>query len=597
MCALRRKSELREKPDCSDSMTEGHEIPYLREVLVFLLASVTLVPLFQRLGTSPILVYLAIGAMVGPFGLGFVEDAEGVRRLAELGVVFLLFTIGLELSVERLWSLRRYVFGFGALQVLVSAAAIALVAWAWGNQPAAAILVGAALALSSTAIVTQLLIERGELASLTGRPTFAVLLFQDLAVVPILFMVTIFGQSQAQSGADSLALDLLIALGRAALALLVIALLGRLLLRPLFHLVAGRHSPELFMATTLLVIIGTAWATDQAGLSMASGAFLAGLLLAETEFRHQIESDIQPFKGLLLGLFFISVGMAIDFATVADRAVWVVASVLGLMLLKAAIAGGLALAFRLPPAIALRCGLLLSQGGEFAFVIVGAAMLAGLIPPAVAQFMVIVAGLTMVATPPAAALARRLSEALAARASTRPSDPLVAGTEDLEGHVIIAGYGRVGQTVARFLDAQKVSYVALDLDPARVRVSREKGRPVHFGNACRHEVLKRVGAARAASIVITLDDFHAAGKVLEITRNAWPALRTFVRARDRAHAADLLVQGATLVVPETVESSLQLAGQVLQSVGTPRDAVNQLIDQTREAELPPAVRTASDSRA
>ena len=566
-------------------MAEAHEIPYLREVLVFLLASVFLVPVFQRIGTSPILVYQAIGAIVGPFGLAFVEDAEGVRRLAELGVVFLLFTIGLELSIERLWSLRRYVFGFGALQVLVTAVAIALVAWAWGNPPPAAILVGAALALSSTAFVTQLLIERGELASPVGRPTFAVLLFQDLAVVPILFMVTVFGQSQGQGGGESLALGLLSALGRAALALVVIVFLGRLLLRPLFHLVAGQRSPELFMAMTLLVIIGTAWATERAGLSMASGAFLAGLLLAETEFRHQIESDIQPFKGLLLGLFFISVGMAIDFAAVADRAVWVVASVLGLMLLKASIAGGLALAFRLPRSVALRCGLLLAQGGEFAFVIVGAAMLTGLIPPAVAQFMVIVAGLTMVATPPVAGLARHLSEALAARESARSSDHLAAATEGLEGHVIIAGYGRVGQTVARFLDAQKVPYVALDLDPARVLASREEGRPVHYGNACRRDVLARVGADRAASVVITLDDFRAAGQLLAIVRHAWPELETFVRARDRAHAADLLDRGATLVVPETVESSLQLAGQVLQAVGTPRDAVNQLIDQTREAEL------------
>ncbi len=580
-------------------MTEGHEIPYLREVLVFLLASVFLVPVFQRLGTSPILVYLAIGAVVGPFGLAVVEDAEGVRRLAELGVVFLLFTIGLELSVERLWSLRRYVFGLGVLQVLITAVVIALAAWAWGNPPVAAILVGAALALSSTAFVTQLLIERGELGSPVGRPTFAVLLFQDLAVVPILFMVTIFGQSQGQDGAEPLVMGLLAALGRAGLALLVILLLGRLLLRPLFRLVAGRNSPELFMAMTLLVIIGTAWATDQAGLSMASGAFLAGLLLAETEFRHQIESDIQPFKGLLLGLFFISVGMAIDFAAVADRAFWVVASVLGLILLKAVIAGGLALAFRLPPSVALRSGLLLAQGGEFAFVIVGAAMISGLILPEVAQFMVIVAGLTMVATPLVAELARRLAETLAARESARASDHLATATEDLNGHVIIAGYGRVGQTVARLLDAQKVAYVALDLDPARVLASRERGRPVHYGNACRRDVLARVGADRAASVVITLDDSRAAGQVLAIVRNVWPEVQTFVRARDRAHAADLLDRGATLVVPETVESSLQLAGQVLQAIGTPRDAVNQLIDQTRETELLPqeaaAPRAAADS--
>lgn len=572
-------------------MNGGHEIPYLREVLVFLLASVVIVPLFRQLRASPILGYLAIGVLLGPFGLAVIEDVEGVQRLAELGVVFLLFTIGLELSFERLWALRRYVFGLGALQVVVTGGAIALVAWLWGNPPPAAILIGAALALSSTAIVTQLLVERGEFASQSGRTTFAVLLFQDLAVVPILFLVTVFGQSGGEAGAPGgdgqVGLALLLALGRALLAVLIIVLLGRLFLRPVFRLVAGRHSPELFMAMTLLAIIGTAWVTEKAGLSMASGAFLAGLLLAETEFRHQIESDIQPFKGLLLGLFFISVGMVIDFATVADRIYWIAASVLGLIALKAVIAGGLVLAFRLPPAVALQSGLQLAQGGEFAFVIIGAATLLGLIPLPVAQFMVIVAGLTMLATPLLAALARRLAAWLTAREPELMAEDPMAEAADLEGHVIIAGFGRVGQTVARFLEAQKVPYIALDLDPARIKVDRQKGLPVHYGNAGRRDVLERVGAARAAAVVVTLDDVRSAGQVLALVRGAWPEVPTFVRSRDSLHAAELTEMGATLVLPETVESSLQLAGHVLHALGTPRDAVNQLIDRIRENEAPP----------
>ena len=576
-------------------MNGSEGIPYLREVLVFLLASVVIVPLFQRLRASPILGYLAIGVLIGPFGLALVEDVEGVRRLAELGVVILLFTIGLGLSFERLWALRRFVFGLGLLQVVVTGAAISLIAFLWGNSLQAAILVGASLALSSTAIVSQLLVERGELASPAGRATFAVLLFQDLAVVPILFIVTVFGQ-----GAEGpVGLALLFALGRALLALLVILLLGRLALRPLFRLVAGRHSPELFMAMTLLAVIGTAWATGEAGLSMASGAFLAGLLLAETEFRHQIESDIQPFKGLMLGLFFISVGMAIDLGAVADLSLWVGLSVLGLMALKAAIASGLALGFGLPRSVALHSGILLAQGGEFAFVVIGAAMLVNLIPPPVAQFMVIVAGLTMLVTPLLAVLGRLLANRLAASDKALGQDPLAAEMGDLEDHVIIAGYGRVGRTVARFLDAQKIPHLALDLDAERVKGCREQGQPVHYGDARRRDVLAKMGADAALSLVVTLDDSRAAGRVLAIVRNAWPNLQTFVRARDEAHAAELAQMGASLVVPETVESSLQLAGHVLRAAGTPREAVNQLIEQLRDSEflpVPSPVQESADAR-
>ena len=562
------------------SVGHGPEIPYIKEIVVFLVSAVLVVPLFQRLRVSPILGYLAIGALIGPHGLGVIDDVEGVQRLAELGVVFLLFTVGLELSVERLWAMRRSVFGLGMAQVVVTGIIIGLVAWGWGNSTEAAIVLGACLALSSTAVVMQLLIERGELGSRAGRTCFSILLFQDLAVVPILFAVTVFGQSSEGSVLTDLGVVALKALG--AVAAIMIA--GRLLLRPLFKLVSGTRSPELFTGMILLAILGTAFGTGVAGLSMALGAFLAGLLLAETEFRHQVETDIAPFKGLLLGLFFISVGMAIDFGQVADKAFWLALSVVGLIVLKAVIAIGLCLLFGVPRGAAVEAGLLLGQAGEFAFVVVGAAVAVGLMPDPVGQFMLIVASLSLVVTPFLAILARRAGAMIT---SSEASGTLSPGPEDdeaLEGHVLIAGYGRVGRTVARLLEVQTVQYVALDINAARVTEARKRGVPAFYGNASRREVLERLGARRAAAIVITLDDPTASAQAVASIRQAWPELKIYVRSRDVQHTTELIAAGATEAVPEAIESSLQLAGQVLQALGTPLDAVNLLLAQVREQE-------------
>jgi CPA2 family monovalent cation:H+ antiporter-2 len=541
-----------------------------------LVATVIVVPLLQRLRASPVLGYLAVGVVIGPFGLGLVEDLEGVRTLAQLGVVFLLFTIGLDLSLERLWTMRHYVFGLGAAQVLVTGTVISAIAWAWGNTAQASLVLGACLALSSTAIVAQLLIERGEIGSRFGRATFGILLFQDLAIVPILFMVNVFGL--AGDGPILVALGLAVAWALAAVA--IVYVLGRLLLRPMFRTAAGTRSPEVLMAMTLLTILATASGTHLAGLSMALGAFLAGVLLAETEFRHQVEIDIQPFKGLLLGLFFMSVGMGIDLAAVADRAFWIGASVAGLIAIKAVIAAGLCVAFGLRRSEAARAGLLLGQGGEFAFIIVGAAMILGLMPEPVGQFMLVVAGLSMVATPFIAVLGRHVATFLAAREAAVP----LGAAEDagLEGHLLIAGFGRVGQTVAKLMESEKMPFAALDLDAERVAQCRKLGIPVYYGDARRKEALERLGVDRAAAVVITLDDPDAAGRVVSNIRKAWPELRIFVRARDTTHAAELVALGADHVVPETVESSLQLAGRVLHAMGTPMDAVNRLIELIRK---------------
>jgi CPA2 family monovalent cation:H+ antiporter-2 len=560
----------------------GHEVelPFLREALAFLIATVVLVPLFHRLKTSPVFGYLVAGTLIGPHGLGLVEHVDAVTALAQLGIVFLMFTIGLEVSPDRLRAMRRYVFGFGAAQVALSAMIIGVIAWAWGNSADVSLLLGGCLALSSTAIVLQLLVERGELASRFGRATFSVLLFQDLAVVPILFMINVFGNPDGHG----LLIGFGLALGRAAIAIVGVVVVGRLVLRPLFRVAARTAGSEVFIATALLVIIGIAVLTEVSGLSMAMGAFLAGLLIAETEFRHQIEIDILPFKGLLLGLFFMSVGMGIDFAAVADVALWVAASVVGLIAIKAVLAGGLARVFGLGIGESLRAGLLLGPSGEFAFIVIGAALTLELMPAAIGQFMLIVAGLSMLCVPLLDVVGNRAVETLRVRGIAAASPDVGAETGDLSGHVIIAGFGRVGRVVARFLDAQHVSYVAFDVNTDLVANRRNRGHPVFFGDASRADILDRAGLDRAAAVVVALKGPAQSIRVVEQIRARHGEIPIFVRTHDAAPADELLARGANHVIPETMESSLQLGGLVLQTLGTPREAVDELIDHIRAAE-------------
>lgn len=562
-----------------DDHAAGHgTVPYIREIIVFLVASVLVVPLFKWFRASPVLGYLFIGAIIGPFGFAVIDDVEGVAAMAELGVVFLLFMIGLELSVERLKAMRTLVFGLGFAQVVVSGAVIGAAALWWGNTVQASIIIGLCLALSSTAVIMQLLMERGEFSSRMGRASFAVLLAQDLAVVPLLMLVTIFAAGENGHVAELVGMALL----RAVVAVLLIIFVGRWLVRHLYRMVTWTQSPELFMALTLLAVLGTAWFTGVAGLSMALGAFLAGLLLSETEFRHQVETDIEPFKGLLLGLFFISIGMSIDFGVLAVEWFNVIIGVTGLIILKAIILIGLARAFRLPWTTSLRTGLLLSAGGEFAFVGVTAAMGSDIISDPIGQYMLIVAAVSMATTPFLADLGAFLKKRIDDRIGADPIQAPEDEARGLEGHVIIAGYGRVGQTVARMLGDLKHPYMALDLNVPRTRECRAKGEPVYYGDASKPDVLERIGADHAGAVVVTLDNFAAASRAVEAIRNRWPGIPIFVRAWDMTHSDELFKLGATGVVPETLESSLQLAGQVLQSLGTPREAVGDIITRIRE---------------
>lgn len=575
-----------------DPFVDEHSIPYLRQIVLFLVASGILVPMLHRLRVSPVLGYLLVGGVVGPYGLGlFVAelgwlshvvftDIHAVQRLAELGVIFLMFMIGLDLSLHRLWAMRKWVFGLGSLQVVVTATVIGSIAWGFGNTPAASIILGACLALSSTAIVMQLLIERRQLGTPLGRSSFSILLMQDLAVVPILFLVGVLGaQMEGSVGAA-----LLLALGKAMLVIVAIYVVGRLLLRPLLLMVAHARNSEMFMAATLLTVLGASAITGATGLSMALGAFLAGLLLSETEFRHEIEVDIEPFKGLLLGLFFMSVGMGIDYRVVGEQLPWIAASVAGLFVVKSLITAALCLAFGLPRHTSLETGLLLGQGGEFAFVVVGLAMTLKLISPEIGQFMLIVTGLTMVVTPMVAYFASRLTLHLApARSVEEEGDLATLGQR--EGHVVISGFGRVGRILGRTLDADAIPYVALDTHAEGVSAARQEGMPVYYGDASRLEMLRRAHAETAAALVVTMDNPGAAEHVVRVVHAEWPHLPIVARARDAAHASRLLKLGAHEVILETVEASLQLTGRILQLAGSSEEAARRRIDTQRELEL------------
>lgn len=562
---------------------------YLEQVLVFLVAAILVVPLFRRLKASPILGYLLIGMVLGPYALRVVDDPDGVRRLGELGVVFFLFTIGLELSLSRLIALRRYVFGLGAGQVLVTGAALALAAGALGLDAIAAVTVGASLALSSTAVVIQLLVERRAIASRAGRVSVAVLLFQDLAVVPMLMLVSLSREGTAESLGVALGLVVLKALA----AVLAIFVIGQVVLRPLYRLVAATRGPELFTGMTILVILATAWATAYAGLSMALGAFLAGVLLSESEFRHQIESDIEPFKGLLLGLFFISVGMGLDFAAAADWALWLGPALVVLLVAKAAILFGLARLFGLTKAQAAETAILLAQAGEFGFVLLAAAAAAGLVPLPLAQFFIILTAISLIFTPVLDGIARRVARRLeVAAAMTGESEDLTS----LEGHVVILGYGRVGETVARILKVRRVPFVAIDIDPGRARACRARGDYVFYGDATRDELLRHFNVERAAAAVITLDSALASFRALEAVKRLAPSLPVVVRARDATHADTLMASGATAIAPETFESSLQLSGQVLRALGEPADAINATIERIRSESYAPIAGAGEDAR-
>jgi CPA2 family monovalent cation:H+ antiporter-2 len=569
-------------------MEDAFNIGVYSDALVLLATAGLVVPVLRRLGVSPILSYLGAGAVLGPLGLGsFMEaipalywftivDAESVSRIAELGVVFLLFLIGLELSLQRLITMRRLVFGLGSLQVLSGTAAIALVLWLAGQETAAAIILGASLSLSSTAIVLELLSHQERLTSTVGRAGFSVLLAQDLAVVPLLIFISIMGGDTHGSLLESIGRALL----QAGLTLGAIAVLGRLLLRPVFRFAAATRSNDLFIATTLFVIVAAGVAAHQAGLSMALGAFVAGLLLADTEYGKAVEATIEPFKSLLLGVFFFSVGMTIDFRELVHYPGWLALCVFGIVAVKALLTAGLARAFKLGWPTAAELGLLLGPGGEFAFVTIGAASAAKLVDAPTARFTLVATSLTMVLLPFLSLAARRLTPLLARQDTPEPE--LAAMPEALHGHAIVVGFGRVGKVTASLLDEHGVPYLAIDYDSASVTRDRRAGRRVYFGDAADPMFLRACGLDAARAVVITIQSKKAIDRVVEQVRAMRPDVKIISRARDAEHARHLYAVGATDAVPETVEASLQLSEAALVALGVAMGPVIASIHQKRD---------------
>lgn len=560
------------------------------DALVLLGTAGVVVPLVRRFKVSPVLAYLGAGAVLGPLGLGqfkddvpllkwlTVTDAENVAGISDLGVVFLLFLIGLELSYKRLMTMRRLVFGLGLSQVAICAAAITAIAALLVPSAAAAIIIGCCLSLSSTAIVIELLSEQHRLSTNFGRAAFSVLLAQDLAVIPILLFISIAG---AKTGSTVL-LAGIIAVLQAAVAMAVIAGLGRLLLRPLFRLVALTNSSDLFVAAILFVIVGTGVAAAVAGMSMALGAFIAGLLLAETEFRKAIETTVEPFKGLLLGFFFFTVGMSIDVRVLAQAPLAILAGVIGLIALKGLLTAALARLFKLSVTGAIELGMLIGPAGEFAFVGLSLAASLGLIAGEVKTFTVTLTATTMALIPLLAIGAQRLTTWL--REHQPPPPELLAQPPPTGAgpRAIVVGHGRVGQIVCDMLQHHDHAFVATDRDPGAVTEARKHGGEVYYGDATKPAYLKACGIMEAPALIVTIHDQAAIDEIVRVARELRPDLLIISRARDATHARHLYKIGVSDAVPETIEASLQLSEAALVGLGIPVGPVIASIHEKRD---------------
>ncbi len=556
----------------------------VKDAIVILATAGIIVPLVSRLKISPVLGYLAAGVLFGPDALGAlaakwhvlqpfaVTDRVRIAGVAEFGIVVLMFMIGLELSFERITTMRRLVFGLGGAQVVAGIIALALAASALGLPASGAAIIGAALALSSTAIVLEVLAEAKRLRTTAGRASFAVLLFQDISVVPILFVIGVLQGDEAGFAGG------LIAVAKVLIAVIVIIGVGRLALRPLFRLVVEQKSTDLFMAACLLVIAVTAEISALAGLSMALGAFIAGLLLAETEYRREVEVTIEPFRGLLLGVFFFFVGMSVDVAAVLREPHIVLGLMVALIAIKAAVLYVLARLFGLADRAAIETSLLLAAGGEFAFVVLGAASQSGAIPAQTASMGLAVASLSMAMTPLLARLGARLNP----RATTPAAAPMEAPAADGEARVLLLGYGRAGQLIGAMLDEFKIVYNAVDGDVARVAAMRAAGKRIYYGDATRPEFLRHCGIASADAVVISLNPQQPIERIVSAVRAERPDILIVARARDLPHARALHALGVNEAVPETFEASLQLSEGLLVGLGAPMGLVLAHVHEMRD---------------
>jgi monovalent cation:proton antiporter-2 (CPA2) family protein len=548
----------------------------LAQTAILLAAAVVAVSLFRLLRLSSILGYVAAGLVIGPWGLNLIGEVSRILQVSQFGVVLLLFIIGLELQPTRLWVMRRLVFGWGAAQVLVCAALLGAAAWALGEPPTAAAIIGFGLSLSSTPLVLQMLAERGQLKTQHGRAAFGILLFQDLSVLPVLAVLPLLsplGQAHAGTGAWWVPLLKLLAVA------VVIIGGGRLLLRPALRVVARARVVEVFTAAALLTVILTALLANLVGLSMALGAFLAGVLLADSEFRHELEADLEPFKGLLLGLFFIAVGMSANLGLLKSEPLTLLALTAGFLVIKVLAVTALGRLARLRPEAAWRLGFALPAGGEFAFVLFTLAASQQILDPRVADLLVLAVTLSMMLGPVLqlaheALLKRRLA------GSARPFDAI----EEHDIPVIIAGFGRFGQIVARILRVKGLSFTALDASQTHVDFVRRFGNKVYYGDASRLDLLRAAGAETAQVLVLAIDDVDASVRTAILAREQFPQLKVFARARNRQHAFALKDAGVTNIIRETYGSSLEMAAAVLEALGKTPAAAREAVRRFRQAD-------------
>ncbi|WP_137817906.1 monovalent cation:proton antiporter family protein [Pseudomonas sp. 2FG] len=547
-------------------------------LLIILASSLLVIALFRRLSLPPVLGYLCVGLLIGPAALNWVGDNEDLPHLAELGVVFLLFTLGLEFSLPRMLALRSVVFGLGSLQVLACGAPLAALLYGFDLPLVAALLLGAGLALSSTAIVTKELSSLGEVFSSHGQNAIGVLLLQDLVAVLLLTLVPAL-----TSDSDTAWYPLLgLTLGKAVLLFAGLFLASRWLLPRLFHEVAQARSSELFVLLALVLVLLTAWLTHLLGLSMALGAFLAGMLLGESHYRHQIEADIRPFRDILLGLFFVSVGMLIDIQLFASHGVLIAGLTLLLMLVKGTVVALLVKLRGGDNSSAWRTGLALAQGGEFCFALVAQAQQAELLPEGAGGLLLAATFCSMALTPMLLRAAPKMAVRLNQRTPQEsPLADIPAAGLELQGHVLICGYGRVGQSIARFLRREQIDFIALDDDPIRVQEATAGEANVHYGDSRRPELLQAVGLSRARLLVVAVDNAEATLSIVKLAHQLNPQLAILVRTRDDSHLLALQEAGATEVVPEVLESSLMLAAHALTLLGLPEQQVQEHIDVVR----------------
>ena len=545
---------------------------YFNQALVLLAAAALLLPLFQRLGLGSILGYLAAGIVIGPLGLGLIPGAEAVLHFAELGVVLMLFLVGLELAPEQLWAQRRRLLGLGASQMLFSAALLTGFFFALGQPGPAALAIGATLALSSTAFAVQMLVETNQLGTPQGRNAFSILLFQDLAVIPLLLLLPVLAGGDAGAAQPNLLVGVLV------LALMWLA--GRYLLNPWLGWLARLHNRELMTATALLLVLGAAELMETLHLSMGLGAFVAGMLLANSPYREQLDTDIQPFKGMLLGLFFIAIGMTMDLRLLAASPWSILAMGAALLGIKTLVLFGIARTLKVGGRDALRFGLLLSQGGEFAFVLFTQAGALNLLPTEMIAKLNLVVALSMAATPLLLKLVQRLWPAPKTGHRSTEDEPAPHG----QPAVIVAGFGRFGQIIGRILVSRRIPFTALDSNPDHIDTVRRFGNEVYFGDVTRLDLLHTAGLQHARIMVLAIDDVQASLRAVRLIREHFPHITLIVRARDRYHAYSLMAEGVEHVIRETLDSSLRAAQTTLAQLGMPETTAIDLVRTFRDVD-------------